>query len=161
MSATSSFVCFDSIFVRLTCNAGRRLEVWGSRQGHRGHSEGVHLSWGLHRGCVLCWWCEVNLIIVKMVLKLLQRQKKREWVKTEQQDAHLQTLSNTIHPNSVFIRCGLRGRRWRRWSWYKSGYLPVGTLTLKLISLSLQQVTQFTNNTTKATSAVSDTTRDR
>lgn len=34
------------------------------------------------------------------------------------------------------------------------------TPTLKLISLSLQQVTQFTSNTTKATRAASDTTRD-
>lgn len=35
-----------------------------------------------------------------------------------------------------------------------------GTPTLKFISLSLQQVTQFTSNTTKATRAISDTTRD-
>lgn len=34
-------------------------------------------------------------------------------------------------------------------------------LTLKLISRSLQQVTQFTSNTTKATSSVNDTTRDK
>lgn len=41
-----------------------------------------------------------------------------------------------------------------------SGCLFARTLTLKLISLSLQQVTQFTNNTTKATSAVSDTSKN-
>lgn len=41
-----------------------------------------------------------------------------------------------------------------------SGCLFARTLTLKLISLSLQQVTQFTNNTTKATSAVRDTSKN-
>ncbi len=58
----------------LTCDAGRRLEVWGSRQGHRGHSEGVNLGWGLHRRRVLCRRSEVDLII-KVVLKLLHQRK--------------------------------------------------------------------------------------
>lgn len=59
----------------LTCDACRRLEVWGSREGHRGHSEGVHLGWRLHRRCVLSWRGEVDLI-VKVVFKLLGEQKK-------------------------------------------------------------------------------------
>lgn len=63
------------MYMCLTCDACRRLEVWGSRKGHGGHSEGVHLSWRLHRRCVLCWWGEVDLI-VKVVLKLLHGQKK-------------------------------------------------------------------------------------
>lgn len=60
----------------LTCDADRRLEVGGPRQGHGGHSEGVHLSWGLHRRSVLCRGSEVDLIL-KVVLKLLNQQKTR------------------------------------------------------------------------------------
>lgn len=104
----------------LTCDADRRLEVWGSRQGHRGHSEGVHLGWGLHRGRVLCRGSEVDLII-EVVLKLLHQQK---WVRQachllqhysaylSQPKLNSQTLSFTIHPYSVFIRYGRHGRRW-------------------------------------------------
>lgn len=57
-----------------TCDTSRRLKVWGARQGHRGHSEGVHLSWRLHRRRVLRRWGEVNLI-VKVVLKLLHEEQ--------------------------------------------------------------------------------------
>lgn len=55
-----------------TCNARGRLEVWRSRQGHGGHSKGVHLGWGLHRRRVLCWRSEVDLI-VKVVLEFLHQ----------------------------------------------------------------------------------------
>lgn len=54
-----------------TCDAGRRLEVWRARQGHRRHSKGIDLSWGLHRRGVLCWRSEVDLII-KVIFKLLR-----------------------------------------------------------------------------------------
>lgn len=115
-----------------TCDAARRLEVRWSRKGYGGHIKRVHFSWGLHRRCVLCWRSEVDLI-VKVVLKLLSSTK----IKTDERlDAT--SLYQTWPPSEC---CA-------------------GTRTLKLISLSLQQVTQFTSNTTKATSAVSDTTRD-
>ncbi len=66
-SNVSECVC---VRVCQTCDADSRLEVWGSWQGYGGNSEGIHLSWGLHRGRVLRRWSEVNLII-KVVLKLL------------------------------------------------------------------------------------------
>lgn len=113
--------------MRPTCDAARRLEVRWSREGYRGHGKGVHLSWGLHRGCVLCWWSEVNLIL-KVVLKLLHP-IKTFWC-------------NSNLPDVTLSGCCAQ------------------TPTLKLISLSLQQVTQFTSNTTKATRAASDTTKD-
>lgn len=111
-----------------TCDAARRLEVWWSREGYGGHGKGVHLSWGLHRRCVFCWWSEVDLIL-KVVLKFLHP------IKTEQLGA------SPMH-RRCHLACCARSP------------------TLKLISLSLQQVTQFTSNTTKATRAASDTTRD-
>lgn len=130
--------CHKSVFLwvwmSLTCHAGRRLEVWGSRQSHRGHSEGVHLSWGLHRGSVLCRWSKVDLII-EVVFKLLNQQQKSRvdvnWL-VSQQKLNSQTPSILLQPNSVFIMCGPHGPRWSHvcldsclpglspWSWSPS-----------------------------------------
>lgn len=83
----------------LTCEASRWLEVWGSRQGHRRNSEGVHLSWRLHRGRVFCRRGEVDLI-VKMVLKLLHQRKTNTEIKTVL-PWHYNTVSVTTERNFI------------------------------------------------------------
>ncbi len=57
----------------LTCYPGQ-LEVRGSREGHRWNSKCVNLCRRLHRGGVLRWGREINLIL-KVVIKLLTHYK--------------------------------------------------------------------------------------
>lgn len=65
--------CCGGRYKLLTWHAGQ-LEVRGSREGHRWNSQCVNLRGRLHRGSVLRWGREINLIL-KVVIKFLTDHK--------------------------------------------------------------------------------------
>lgn len=167
----------------LTCYPGQ-LEVWRSRHGHLWHSQRVHLSWRLHGRGVFCWRGEVNLIL-KVVFKLLN---KILWVRNYDFAFWfgLFVLKFRIYRVIILKGCGYDYRciqnsiacckgnfKWlflwnhtglKLFMRNSCGFWPSQhgmRPTLKLISRSLQQVTQLNSTTTVATRTDTDTTSKR